>query len=109
LLRQLFLNLFDNAVNHNIKGGWILAKLQREGTNAVFSISNSSEMIPVEMQTRIFERFFRASDSRDRKSGGAGLGLSLCREIAFVHGAELKLITSDTNATMFRLSLARIQ
>ena len=109
LLRQLFLNLFDNAVNHNIKGGWILAKVQREGTNAVFSISNSSEMIPVEMQTRIFERFFRASDSRDRKSGGAGLGLSLCREIAFVHGAELKLITSDTNATMFRLSLARIQ
>jgi signal transduction histidine kinase len=73
LLRQLFLNLFDNAVNHNINGGWILARLQREGSNAIFSISNSSEVIPVEMQTRIFERFFRASESRDRESGGAGL------------------------------------
>ena len=109
LLRQLFLNLFDNAVNHNINGGWILATLQREGSNAVFSISNSSEMIPVEMQTRIFERFFRTSDSRDRQSGGAGLGLSLCREIAFAHDGELKLVTSDTNATMFRLSLSKIQ
>jgi two-component system, OmpR family, heavy metal sensor histidine kinase CusS len=109
LLRQLFLNLFDNAVNHNINGGWIHARLQREGSNAVFSISNSSEMIPVEMQTRLFERFFRASDSRDRQSGGAGLGLSLCREIAFAHGGELKLVTSDTNATMFRLSLSKIQ
>jgi two-component system, OmpR family, heavy metal sensor histidine kinase CusS len=109
LLRQLFLNLFDNAVNHNINGGWILTRLQREGSNAVFSISNSSEMIPVEMQTRIFERFFRTSDSRDRQSGGAGLGLSLCREIAFAHGGELKLVASDTNATIFRLSLSKIQ
>jgi two-component system, OmpR family, heavy metal sensor histidine kinase CusS len=108
LLRQLFLNLFDNAVNHNINGGWILARLQREGSNAIFSISNSSEIIPLEMQTRIFERFFRASDSRDRQSGGAGLGLSLCGEIAFAHGGELKLVTSDTNATMFRLSLSKI-
>ncbi len=73
LFRQLFLNLFDIAVNHNINGGWILARLQREGSNAIFSISNSSEVIPVEMQTRIFERFFRASESRDRQSGGAGL------------------------------------
>jgi two-component system, OmpR family, heavy metal sensor histidine kinase CusS len=105
LLRQLFLNLFDNAVNHNINGGWILARLQREGSNAIFSISNSSEVIPVEMQTRIFERFFRASESRDRQSGGAGLGLSLCHEIALAHGGELKLVTADTNGTMFRLNL----
>jgi two-component system, OmpR family, heavy metal sensor histidine kinase CusS len=108
LLRQLFLNLFDNAVNHNINGGWILARLQREGSNAIFSISNSSEVIPVEMQTRIFERFFRASESRDRQSGGAGLGLSLCREIALAHGGELKLVTSDTNTTMFKLSMSKI-
>jgi hypothetical protein len=38
------------------------------------------------MQTRLFERLFRVSESRDRQSGGAGLGLSLCREIALAHG-----------------------
>ena len=105
LLRQLFLNLFDNAVSYNTNGGWIVTRLHRQGSNAIFSISNSSEVIPVEAQTRIFERFFRASDSRDRQSGGVGLGLSLCREIALAHGGELKLVTSDSNATIFRLNL----
>jgi signal transduction histidine kinase len=69
LLRQLFLNLFDNAVNHKISAGWILARLQREGSNAIFSISNSSEAIPVEMQTRIlnasFERVTHVTGGRE--------------------------------------------
>ena len=59
---------------------------RRDGSNALFSISNSSEVIPGGIQTRLFERFFRVSESRDRQSGGAGLGLSLCREIALAHG-----------------------
>jgi two-component system, OmpR family, heavy metal sensor histidine kinase CusS len=104
LLRQLFFNLFDNAVNYNVNGGWILGRLQVEGGNAVFSISNSSEVIPAEMQTRLFERFFRVSESRDQ-SRGAGLGLSLCREIALAHGGLLKLVSSDANGTMFHVTL----
>ncbi len=105
LLRQLLLNLFDNAVNYNVSAGWIRASVQRDGRNAIFSISNSSDGIPVEMRPRLFERFFRVSDSRDRQSGGAGLGLSLCREIAWAHNGSLELVSSDANGTTFRLTL----
>jgi two-component system, OmpR family, heavy metal sensor histidine kinase CusS len=105
LLRQLFLNLFDNALKYNNVGGRIHARLQHDGNNAVFSILNSTAAIPVEMQTRLFERFFRAHEARDRDSGGAGLGLSLCREIALAHGGKLELQSSDDNGTVFRLTL----
>jgi two-component system, OmpR family, heavy metal sensor histidine kinase CusS len=105
LLRLLFLNLFDNAVKYNTNGGWVHARMQHDGNNAVFSLSNSSDAIPIEMQTRLFERFFRANETRDRESGGAGLGLSLCREIALAHGGQLELVSSDANGTIFRLAL----
>jgi hypothetical protein len=55
------------------------------------------------MQTRLFERLFRVSESRDRQSGGAGLGLSLCREIALAHGGQLKPVHRMRTGTMFRL------
>jgi signal transduction histidine kinase len=55
-------------IRPNVNGGWIHARVHREGNNAIFSISNSSEVIPVDMQTRLFERFFRVSESHARAS-----------------------------------------
>jgi two-component system, OmpR family, heavy metal sensor histidine kinase CusS len=105
LLRQLLLNLFHNATAYNIKAGWIHASVQRQRDNAIISLANSGEVIPLEMQKRLFERFFRVSDFRSRESGGAGLGLSLCREIALAHGGQLELVSSDVEGTIFRLTL----
>ncbi|CAN5734393.1 hypothetical protein BH09VER1_BH09VER1_39700 [soil metagenome] len=105
LLRQLLLNLFDNAVNYNVSSGWIRAELAGPPGHPIFTISNSGEIIPDPQQRRLFERFFRANSSRDRQSGGAGLGLSLCREIALAHGGELTLLSSNSNGTVFCLAL----
>ena len=60
-------------------------------------------MIPVGMQTRLFERFFRVSESRDRQSGGAGLGLPSAAKSPWLTGGQLKPVSSDANGTMFRL------
>lgn len=105
LIRQVLLNLFDNALKYNTSNGWIHAQLERTQQSARFIISNSGSSIPSTAQNRLFERFFRAELARDRESGGAGLGLSLSSEIAVAHGGRLQLLGSDQGGTRFLLEL----
>jgi heavy metal sensor kinase len=91
LLRQLARNLFDNALKHNIPEGSIAYELTSDSETARFSIANSGPSIPEEARSSLFDRFFRLDESRDRNEGGAGLGLSLCREIAHAHGGTIVL------------------
>ena len=106
LLRQLVFNLFDNAIKYNMPGGWVRAKLERVGPQIHFSVSNSGDPIPKSLQQRLFERFFRVNSSRERLSGGAGLGLSLCREIASAHRGRMEFVSSSVLGTTFRLVLS---
>jgi signal transduction histidine kinase len=105
LLRHLLLNLFDNARRHNTPEGWIAARLEKKDNLAVFTLRNSGRPIGKEAQGRLFERFFRDESSRDRSAGGAGLGLSLCSEIAAAHRGRLRLVSSDAEETAFELVL----
>lgn len=102
LLRHLFLNLFDNALTHNQQDGWVHASLIVSGEQVIFTISNSGQPIEAIAQNRLFERFFRVDASRERGQGGAGLGLSLCGEIAAAHAGTLILITSVPEKTVFQ-------
>jgi len=105
LLRQLFLNLFENALRYNREGGRVHYLLVQSGAEAVFTIANTGHIIPEQLQHRLFERFFRSANSRDRESGGSGLGLSLALEITRAHGGELKLVSSNSEGTTFQVSL----
>lgn len=105
LLRQAVLNLFDNALKYNVTGGWLRVRLQTSGDMVCLTISNSGPPIPEAARHRLFERFFRAEFARDRESGGTGLGLSLCSEIAGAHGGELRLLESGDNGTIFLFAL----
>lgn len=105
LLRHLLLNLFDNALRHNREKGWVAIRLKTNDGQVILSLSNSGTLIDPSAQPRLFERFFRAESSRERGTGGAGLGLSLCAEIASAHAGALKLISSDAQGTTFELTL----
>jgi signal transduction histidine kinase len=107
LLRQAVLNLFDNALKYNVPGGWLRVRLQSSGDVVRLTISNSGPPIPAAAQHRLFERFFRAEFARDRESGGTGLGLSLCSEIAGAHGGDLRLLESGDNGTTFLFEFPR--
>lgn len=97
LLRQLVLNLFDNALKHNVVNGWIRFSLVKTAAMVRLSISNSGPPIPAAARQMLFERFFRLDESRNRgDGGGAGLGLSLCREIARAHGGSIVLVDSPS-------------
>lgn len=105
LLRQLLFNLFENAVKFTPREGKVRVLLEHSLGKAIFTVANTGPGIPLEMQSRIFERFFRSSQSRDRETGGAGLGLSLCREIAAAHRGQLEFVSSDDLETVFRVVL----
>lgn len=104
-LRQLLLNLFDNAIKYNHPQGQILTRLERCGTQAIFTISNTGAGIPAAESELVFQRFHRADQSRDRSTGGQGLGLSLCREIARAHGGDIRLVPAEHGWTTFEVAL----
>jgi two-component system, OmpR family, heavy metal sensor histidine kinase CusS len=107
-LRQLLLNLFDNAIKYNEPNGMIRVDLIVQPEHVIFSISNTGQPIPIDERERIFDRFHRAERSRDRTRGGQGLGLSICREIARAHGGEIGYVANAEGLTCFQLRLPRL-
>ena len=105
LLQQVFQNLAGNAVKYNHENGWVRMTLRRAGGRAVFEITNSGPGIAPEQRERVFDRFHRADDTRNRHPEGVGLGLSLGREIIRVHRGELKVVDSEPRSTKFRCTL----
>lgn len=108
MLRRLALNLLDNAVKFNRPEGEVKLALRAEGASTVvIVVGNSGQGIPVERRAALFERFSRMAADRNRESGGSGLGLSLCREIAIAHGGQIELIRAEGDWTEFGVRLPR--
>ncbi len=84
-LQQLFNNLFENSLRYTDSGGrlQVHAQLLQQHWHLVFD--DSEPGVPPEVMARLFERFFRVEASRNRASGGAGLGLAICRRIVDAH------------------------
>ncbi|MCC6798456.1 MAG: HAMP domain-containing protein [Candidatus Hydrogenedentes bacterium] len=104
LLQQVLQNLTDNAIKYNRDGGNIGYKLDVKQGAARLQVANTGE-IPAEKREKIFDRFVRVDDARNRRVDGAGLGLSLAREIARAHGGDLTLEKSDNGIVTFALRL----
>jgi len=107
LLRQVIGNLTGNAVKYNRENGYIRLVLETDKKTARVTVSNTGPTIPEHERQRIFERFYRADKSRSREVDGTGLGLSLAREIARVHGGDLFLDATDDSFVSFVLTLPR--
>ena len=104
LLRRMLLNLLDNAIKYTPGGGKVNVECRREGDEYVLRVTDTGTGIPAELQSRIFERFFRADKARSRSegdTGGAGLGLSIANWIAEAHHGRLALTRSDASGTTF--------
>jgi signal transduction histidine kinase len=107
LLRQILVNLISNALKYNIENGWMKVIATQSNETVYVHVSNSSNGIPMEAREKLFERFYRVDSAHNRKIDGAGLGLSLAREIARAHGGELNLIDSEPTKVEFKLSLPK--
>jgi len=89
LLERMVGNLVDNAVRHNIRGGWILIRTGTGDQQARFDVANSGPVIPKELVPTLFEPF-RRMEERTGVRDGTGLGLAIVRSIGTAHGADVE-------------------
>ena len=90
-LRELFMNLLDNAIRYTPAPGMVSISSRREGQMAVVAVRDTGVGIPAEDMPFIFERFYRVDKSRSRAQGGTGLGLAICKHIAEAHGGKIEV------------------
>lgn len=85
-LHQLFANLLENSLRYTDAGGLLRVSCSRQGGRVAIVFEDSAPGVPLALLPRLFERFYRVEGSRNRASGGAGLGLAICRNIVEAHG-----------------------
>ena len=103
LVSQLIQNLYFNAVNYNLPGGWIHVSLKAIDGYLLLTMENPTADAPSDLGARAFDRFYRGDASHTRKVDGLGLGLSICSEIAQLHQGVLKLTESDRQTIVLSL------
>jgi signal transduction histidine kinase len=103
LIYQLIQNLYSNAVNYNRSGGWIHLSLNASDGALCLTVENSTNDVPLDLEARAFDRFYRGDASHTRQQDGLGLGLSICSEIAHLHQATLTLAASAQQTVVVRL------
>jgi signal transduction histidine kinase len=98
-LRQLLLNLTDNAIKYNHPQGKVTIDLCRVNGHAELKIANTGAGIPAELQSRVFDRFFRGDASHGNTVEGCGLGLSIAQWIVGAHGGTIELASQPQKLT----------
>lgn len=104
-LQQVVGNLVDNASRMTPPGGTITVELAAEDKTAVVRVVDEGPGIPDEALPHVFERFFRAQPSRDRSSGGAGLGLAIVAAIVRAHGGTVSAARRPEGGSVFTVRL----
>lgn len=104
LLRELCMNLIDNAVKYNLPGGHVYVSLHTVGRRAALVVRDTGIGIPADKQQRVFERFYRVDRSR-KKNGGSGLGLSIVKHIAEQHHGQLQMESKEGEETKITVYL----
>jgi heavy metal sensor kinase len=102
-LKQVVVNLLDNAIKYTPNGGRIKLKIAQEEGNAVLDVADDGIGIPPEALPHVFKRFFRVDGSRSRDQGGAGLGLSIVKSICDAHGARVEVSSTPGRGSRFRI------
>src|SRR5690606_33979033 len=88
-LRQLFNNLLENTLRYTDTEGQLVIVATKEGRMAHLDFQDSAPGVPEDRLARVFERFYRVEGSRNRATGGAGLGLAISRNIAEAHQGSM--------------------
>ncbi len=104
-LRQLLLNLIDNAIKYTPYGGRIALSLRKDSDYAYITVKDSGIGIAKEDQDRIFERFYRVDQSRSKEIAGTGLGLAICKWITDAHGGYISVASELHKGSTFTVTL----
>ncbi|MDB5096034.1 MAG: hypothetical protein JWM80_455 [Cyanobacteria bacterium RYN_339] len=104
-LRQVLINLLDNAERATREGGEVVVAVAVQGAEAVLRVSDTGTGMPLEATQRIFDRFYRVDTARDRSQGGTGLGLSIVAAIVEAHQGRIMVESEEGRGTVFTVTL----
>ena len=104
-LRQLFGNLLDNSLKYTDPGGELRIKIWKECDKVLIDVQDSAPGVADEELARLFERLYRVESSRSRATGGAGLGLAICRNIVEAHEGTITAKQSPLGGLLIRIEL----
>ena len=107
-IRQVLINLVDNAIKYGRKAGMVEASFYNtDGSNILVEVSDDGVGIAEEHLPRVFERFYRTDYGRSRNIGGTGLGLAICKHIVEAHGHSIHVRSKTDVGTTFGFTLDR--
>ena len=107
LLKQVWINLIDNAIKFSPQGEEIDIIIRESGEFLTVSFTNKGEPVPTPALTHIFDKFYQADISHATQ--GNGLGLAIAQKIVKLHGGNITVPCSDTEGTVFEVVLPRKQ
>mgnify|MGYP003185758287 FL=1 len=92
---HIWINLLDNAIKFSPAKGTIMMFLKQEKDSVMFILEDEGPGIEDDVKTRIFDKFYRADESRQTNNGGAGLGLAITKEIIELHNGKICAKSND--------------
>ncbi len=104
-IKQVLLQLIDNAIKYTPHGGWVKVSADRIRDNALLTVSDSGIGIAPEHIGKVFDRFYRIDESREREVGGHGLGLSIAKFIVERHGGTITAASAEGQGSTFTVTL----
>ena len=105
-LREILLNLLDNAISYCPKGAHITVLAARaSGRKVLLQVADNGIGISAKEQKRIFERFYRVDTARSREVGGTGLGLAIVKQLVEAHGGRIELESKPEKGSTFSVFL----
>jgi len=108
LLESLFQNFFENAIRALSQNGKIKICSEYAGDDIIVTIEDNGPGMPQSELQKIFEPFYRIDKARTRTHGGAGLGLSICRQICDIHNAELVITSEPEKGTQIQINFTTL-
>lgn len=104
-LKQVLINLIDNAVKYSESDQAIILKLEQSDRQAIIQVCDQGIGIPLQDQSRIFERFYRVDEARSRSTGGYGLGLAIVKTLVEGMGGSITVRSKPSEGSTFIITL----
>lgn len=108
-IKQIVVNLLDNAIKYTPSGGSVKLNVRAVNQKAVLEVVDTGIGIPASAIPHVFERFFRVDKARSREVGGAGLGLAIVKSICTAHGGTISVESVEGRGSRFKMELQLAQ